>query len=338
MSKAANRFGKVALLLGGRSAERDISLKSGTAVLAALERQEIDVHALDPAEEGILERLRTGGFARAFIMLHGRGGEDGQIQGALETLGMPYTGSGVLGSALGMDKYRCKVLWQGLGLPTAEFAPLRDEGDLAQAKALGFPLMVKPAHEGSSIGMARADNPEELARAWRAAAEYDALVLAERWIGGPEYTCAVLDGEALPMIRLETPHAFYDYEAKYVANSTRYLCPCGLDAAEEARLSALCLDAFDAIGARGWGRVDLMQDGVGRPYLLEVNTVPGMTDHSLVPMAAKAQGMDFDRLVWRILETSLGTDGETGRETGPGTGATERGSAPRRVAWGAGRG
>jgi len=312
MSIVADRFGKVALLLGGRSAEREISLKSGRAVLAALERQGVDVQALDPAQAGILERLRTGGFARAFIMLHGRGGEDGRIQGALETLGLPYTGSGVLGSALGMDKYRCKVLWQGLGLPTADFAPLRGEGDLAQAKALGFPLMVKPAHEGSSIGMARADNPGELAQAWRAAAEYDPLVLAERWISGPEYTCAILDGKALPMIRLETPHTFYDYEAKYLSDSTRYLCPCGLEVGEESRLAALCLDAFDAVGARGWGRVDLMLDGDGRPNLLEVNTVPGMTDHSLVPMAAKAMGMDFDRLVWRILETSLAPAADRG--------------------------
>jgi len=305
MTSDAKKFGKVALLLGGQSAEREISLKSGSAVLAALKRRGVDVHALDPAAPDTLERLRTSGFARVFVMLHGRGGEDGQIQGALETIGLPYTGSGVLGSALGMDKYRCKVLWQGLGLPTADFALLRQEGDLERACELGFPLMIKPAHEGSSIGMARADNPEGLAAAWRAAARYDALVLAERWISGPEYTCAVLDGEALPMIRLETPRGFYDYEAKYFTDTTKYLCPCGLDAAEESRLQAKCLKAFEALGACGWGRVDLMLDGEGRPYLLEVNTVPGMTDHSLVPMAAKAHGLDFDALVWCILETSL---------------------------------
>lgn len=301
----ADAFGKVALLLGGRSAEREISLKSGSAVLAALQRRGVDVEALDPARPDTLEQLGSGGFARVFIALHGRGGEDGQIQGALETLGLPYTGSGVLGSALGMDKYRCKLLWQGAGLPTAAFALLRDEADLDRAQALGFPLMIKPAHEGSSIGMARAEDQETLATAWREAARYDAQVLAERWICGPEYTCGVLDGEALPLIRLETPRAFYDYEAKYSAGTTRYLCPCGLDPTEESRLQALCLQAFEAIGAAGWGRVDLMLDEAGRPCLLEVNTVPGMTDHSLVPMAAKARGMDFDALVWRILETSL---------------------------------
>lgn len=305
MTSEASKFGKVALLFGGQSAERDISLKSGAAVLAALQRQGVDVHALDSAEADTLERLRTGDFARVFIMLHGRGGEDGQIQGALETIGLPYTGSGVLGSALGMDKYRCKILWQGCGLPTPAFALLRRETDLEQAMALGFPLMIKPAHEGSSIGMARADDQEDLANAWRAAAQYDALVLAERWISGPEYTCAVLDGEALPMIRLQTPRTFYDYEAKYFADSTSYICPCGLDVTEESRLQTMCLDAFETVGAGGWGRVDFMLDGEGRPYLLEVNTVPGMTDHSLVPMAAKVHGLDFDALVWRILETSL---------------------------------
>jgi len=306
MTSQADKFGKVAVLLGGQSAEREVSLKSGGAVLAALVRQGVDAHGLDPAQAGTLERLRSDGFARAFIVLHGRGGEDGQIQGALETIGLPYTGSGVLGSALGMDKYRCKRLWQGCGLPTADFVLLRQETDLEPAgRTLGFPLMVKPAREGSSIGMARVDDPEGLLKAWRAAARYDALVLAERWIDGPEYTCAVLNGEALPVIRLETPRAFYDYEAKYLADTTRYLCPCGLDAASESRLRALCLEAFEATGAAGWGRVDCMLDGAGQPYLLEVNTVPGMTDHSLVPMAAQAHGLDFDTLVWCILETSL---------------------------------
>jgi D-alanine-D-alanine ligase len=300
-----DKLGKVALLLGGRSAEREISLKSGGTVLAALERLGVDAHPLDPARSDTLERLRTGGFDRVFIMLHGRGGEDGQIQGALETIGLPYTGSGVLGSALGMDKYRCKLLWQGCGLPTADFALLRRESDLEQARDLGFPLMVKPAREGSSIGMARADDLDGLAGAWRAAAEYDGVVLAERWINGPEFTCTVLNAEALPIIRLETPHAFYDYEAKYFADTTRYICPCGLDDAEQSQLQAMCLDAFDAIGAAGWGRVDFMLDVDGRPFLLEVNTVPGMTDHSLVPMAAKAHGLSFDALVWRILQTGL---------------------------------
>jgi D-alanine-D-alanine ligase len=305
MNSEAQIFGKVALLLGGQSAEREVSLKSGSAVLAALQRRGVDVHALDPAEAGTLERIRVGGFDRVFIILHGRGGEDGQIQGALESIGLPYTGSGVLGSALGMDKYRCKALWRGCGLPTADFALMRSKADLEQAQSLGFPLMIKPVHEGSSIGMARADDPEELGAAWRAAAQFDALVLAERWIAGPEYTCAILDGEALPMIRLETPHAFYDYDAKYFADTTEYLCPCGLPAADEARFQAMCVEAFEVVGARGWGRVDFMLDGGGRPFLLEVNTVPGMTDHSLVPMAAKVHGLDFDGLVWRILETSI---------------------------------
>jgi len=305
VTAAAKKFGKVALLLGGQSAERDVSLKSGRAVLAALKRQGVDIHALDPAEDGTLERLRTEGFDRVFIALHGRGGEDGQIQGALETVGLPYTGSGVLGSALGMDKYRCKVLWRGCGLPTADFALLRSEEDLGPAQALGFPLMIKPAREGSSIGMARAGDPDQLAAAWRDAAKYDALVLAERWISGPEYTCAVLDGEALPIIRLETPNAFYDYEAKYLADTTNYICPCGLSNQDERRFRAICVEAFDAVGASGWGRVDFMLDGHEEPFLLEVNTVPGMTDHSLVPMAAKVHGLDFDALVWRILESSL---------------------------------
>lgn len=298
------RFGKVAVLLGGRAAEREVSLKSGRAVLDALLAKGVDAHPLDP-DETVLEQLRAGGFDRAFIVLHGRGGEDGVIQGALETIGLPYTGSGVLGSALGMDKYRTKLAWAGRGLPTAESVLLADASDLDAAAAIGFPLMVKPAHEGSSIGMARVEDPAALASAWRTARQYDSLVLAERWIQGAEYTCAILGREALPPIRLETPHAFYDYDAKYRADSTRYLCPCGLAAAEESRIKQLALDAFEAVGASGWGRVDLMIDESGRPYLLEINTVPGMTDHSLVPMAARAAGIDFDSLVLRILETSL---------------------------------
>lgn len=303
-SDSAKRFGKVALLMGGRAAEREVSLKGGQAVLAALQRLGVEVEAIDP-DETVLERLRAGGFERVFIMLHGRGGEDGQIQGALETLGLPYTGSGVLGSALGMDKYRCKLVWRGCGLPTPEFVLLQSEQDLAQAAELGFPLMIKPVHEGSSIGMSKVETPEALEAAWGLARRYDGLVLAERWIQGMELTCAILGDEALPLIRLETPHAFYDYEAKYHATTTRYHCPSGLPEAEESRLRALALEAFRAIGASGWGRVDLMLDSSGQPFLLEVNTVPGMTDHSLVPMAARAAGIAFDELVWRILETSL---------------------------------
>jgi D-alanine-D-alanine ligase len=297
-------YGKVALLLGGQAAEREVSLKSGGAVLAALERLAIDVDAIDPGPD-LLERLRGEGFARAFIILHGRGGEDGQIQGALQSIGVPYTGSGVLGSAIGMDKYRTKLVWAGAGLPTAEFALLRSEADIDQAAVLGFPLMVKPAQEGSSIGMARADDRASLADAYAAAAGYDRQVIAERWIDGPEYTCAILGDQALPLIRLETPNTFYDYEAKYQATTTQYHCPCGLDAERENELKRLCRDAFAAVGASGWGRVDFMLDADDRPKLLEVNTVPGMTDHSLVPMAAKAAGIDFDGLVLRILAGSL---------------------------------
>jgi D-alanine-D-alanine ligase len=301
------RFGRVALLLGGRAAEREISLKSGRAVGEALARLGVRFEPIDPGDN-VVEELRAGGFDRAFIILHGRGGEDGCIQGALETIGIPYTGSGVLGSAIGMDKHRTKLVWAGAGLPTAEFALLHGEADLDAAEALGFPLMIKPAHEGSSIGMARADDRAGLDAAWRAAAAYDAAVIAERWLPGDEYTCAILGDRALPLIRLETPNAFYDFEAKYQSDSTRYICPCGLPEAVESAYQDLCRRAYAAVGASGWGRVDFMLDGDGRPVLLEVNTVPGMTDHSLVPMAARAVGIDFDELVLRILETSLDGD------------------------------
>ncbi len=303
-AERVERLGKVAVLLGGRAAEREVSLKSGRAVLDALLRCGVDAHPLDP-DERVLEHLRAGGFERAFIILHGRGGEDGQIQGALETIAMPYTGSGVLGSALGMDKYRCKLVWEAVGLPTAESVLLRGASDLPAAAALGFPLMIKPVHEGSSIGMAKVETVAALERAWRVAAQFDASVLAERWIAGDELTCAVLGHETLPIIRLETPNAFYDYAAKYQATTTRYHCPSGLDEATETRLRELALKAFEVAGAVGWGRVDLMLDAAGQPYLLEINTVPGMTDHSLVPIAARAAGVDFDALVLRILETSL---------------------------------
>ena len=301
-----SEFGRVAVLMGGQSAERPISLKSGQAVLEALWRRGVDAHGVDAGPD-VLSVLRDGGYARAFIALHGRGGEDGVIQGALQTLGLPYTGSGVLGSALGMDKRRCKLIWSALGLPTPEFVLLASAPDLEVAAGLGFPLMVKPVHEGSSIGMARVDDAQALAEAWTAARDYDDQVIAERWITGAEYTVAVLDGGPLPLIRLETPRGFYDYEAKYRADSTRYHCPCGLPAAREAELQGLALRAFDAVGARGWGRVDILLDGAQRPWLIEVNTVPGMTVHSLVPMAARAAGIDFDELVMRILRSSLET-------------------------------
>ena len=290
--------------MGGESAERAVSLVSGQAVLEGLLRRQVDAHKIDVGPD-VLDRLKAGHFDRAFIVLHGRGGEDGVIQGALEILGIPYTGSGVAGSALGMDKLRCKLLWQGLGLPTPPFVTIRGEADLAAANRLEFPLMVKPAHEGSSIGMARVENARELREAWRAAAVYDSEVFAETWVTGAEYTASILGDEALPLIRLETPHVFYDYDAKYNADTTLYHCPCGLPEAEELRLRDLALRAFRSVGARGWGRVDMMCDKTGRPWLIEVNTVPGMTSHSLVPMAAAAVGIDFDELVWRILASSL---------------------------------
>ncbi|MAT65415.1 MAG: D-alanine--D-alanine ligase [Gammaproteobacteria bacterium] len=298
-------FGRVAVLLGGNSAEREISLRSGRAVHAALVEAGVDAHQLDPAEPGVLRRLETEGFDRVFIALHGRGGEDGVMQGALQTLGLPYTGSGVLGSALGMDKIRTKRIWQSAGIPTPEFAVVNDASGLQQAQEqLTFPVIVKPAHEGSSLGMSRVETPADLPAAWREAARFDRDVLVERWIEGDEYTAALLGGEALPLIKLETPHSFYDYAAKYSANDTRYLCPCGLPAAQEAELQAQSGAAFAAVAASGWGRVDLMLDGQGRPWFIEVNTVPGMTDHSLVPMAAREAGIDFTRLVLRILQTS----------------------------------
>jgi len=299
-----SRYGKVAVLMGGDSAEREVSLKSGAAVLAALLRGGVDAHGIDAGDD-VLDRLKSGGYDRAFIILHGRGGEDGVIQGALERIGLPYTGSGVLGSALGMDKHRTKALWRGLGLPTPASVLMTDAASLDAADALGYPLMIKPSREGSSIGMSKVENRSQLQQAWETASRYDAWVLAERWIVGREYTASTLQGRALPLIRLETPNTFYDYDAKYFADTTRYHCPCGLPEAEEAALRDLCLRAFEAVGASGWGRVDLMVDEEGRPWLIEVNTVPGMTDHSLVPMSARVAGIDFDELVLRILATSL---------------------------------
>lgn len=299
------RYGKVAVLMGGTSAERDISLKSGQAVLAALKRRGVNAVAVDP-RAGLFGQLQDAGFDRAFIALHGRGGEDGAAQGALEWLGLPYTGSGVLGSALAMDKLRTKQIWLQSGLPTPPYAVVRSVEELqAFGQEAGFPLAVKPVHEGSSIGMSRLDSADDAAAAYEAAVGYDRVVLAERWIIGGEYTASILGGESLPLIRLETPRSFYDYEAKYLADSTRYHCPCGLPADVETAIASLCMRAFEVIGASGWGRVDLMLDAGGQPHLLEVNTVPGMTDHSLVPMAARQAGMEFDELVLRILDSSF---------------------------------
>ncbi len=304
-------FGKVAVLMGGLSSEREISLKSGHAVLQALLNRGVDAHSVDPATDDLLQ-IRQAHFNRVFIALHGNGGEDGVMQGALEVIGLPYTGSGVMGSALGMDKLRSKQLWQGMGLATPRYQVLNADSDFnAVGEALGVPMIVKPAAEGSSIGMSKVTEVADLKQAWQLAAGSDKVtcgydsVLAEQWISGAEYTVAILQGEALPMIRVETPRDFYDYEAKYQSDDTGYICPCGLDAAREAALQQFALTAFGAVGCDGWGRVDMMCDEQGRAWLIEVNTVPGMTDHSLVPMAAQAGGIEFDELVWRILETSI---------------------------------
>ena len=302
-------FGRVAVLYGGKSAEREVSLKSGAAVIDALTTAGVDVVAIDVGDD-LLERLQSEKIDRAFIILHGRGGEDGSMQGLLECLGIPYTGSGILASALAMDKLRTKQVWQSLGIPTPRHAVLASESDCLQASTeLGFPLIVKPAHEGSSIGMAKVNSAQELVAAWQDAAKYDSQVLVEQWIHGPEFTIAVLRGQVLPPIALGTPHVFYDYDAKYIANDTQYRIPCGLDSVKEQELIDLTARACDAIGIEGWGRLDVMQDEQGRFWLLEVNTAPGMTDHSLVPMAARAAGLDFQQLVLAILAESVATRG-----------------------------
>jgi D-alanine-D-alanine ligase len=302
---AARDFGHVAVLLGGDSSERDISLLSGRAVLAALKRRGVDAHAFDPQEHP-LARLLEEGFERVWIALHGPGGEDGTLQGALEFLGVPYTGSGVMGSAIGMDKLATKRLALAIGVATADYVVLGGAADFSAAlEQLGLPLIVKPASQGSSVGMAKVEHAADLAAAYAAAAALDSSVFAEPWITGGEYTVTILKERALPSIRIETPRTFYDYEAKYFRSDTRYLCPSGLSAMAEEHLARLALAAFEVIGASGWGRVDFMMDETGRPLLLEVNTVPGMTDHSLSPMAARAVGIDFDELVWQVLETSF---------------------------------
>jgi D-alanine-D-alanine ligase len=301
----AQEFGRVAVLLGGDSSEREISLLSGNAVLAALKRRGVDAHAFDPRDQA-LPSLLAEGFDRVWIALHGPGGEDGTLQGALEYLGMPYTGSGVMGSAIGMDKLRTKRLAQSIGVATADYVVLRGKQDFEIAvERLGVPMIVKPATQGSSVGMSKVVKAQDLPAAYAAAARIEDSVFAEPWITGKEYTVAVLQGCALPAIRIETPNTFYDYEAKYLRNDTRYFCPCGLSVPAEQHLANLAIAAFDAVAAEGWGRADFMMNAEGRPLLLEVNTVPGMTDHSLVPMAARAAGIDFDELVWRVLETSF---------------------------------
>jgi len=301
----ASKFGKVAVLLGGKSAEREVSLDSGTAVLEALVRSGINAEAFDPQQRSVTELVN---YDRAFIVLHGRGGEDGQIQGALEWLNVPYTGTGVQGSAIGMDKVKTKQVWQGSELPTAPYRIVTKDSDATDiVNALGLPFIIKPVHEGSSIGMSKVEKIEDFAEAIAKATEHDAVVMAEKWITGREYTIVVLNGQALPVIRLEPPQdvAFYDYEAKYQRNDVQYGIPCGLTEAEEQQLKALSLRAFQAVGASGWGRIDAMQDEQGNFWLLEVNTVPGMTSHSLVPKAAAAVGYSFDELCVAILEQTL---------------------------------
>jgi D-alanine-D-alanine ligase len=298
-------FGRVAVLLGGDSSEREISLLSGNAVLAALDRRGVEAAAFDPREHSLLD-LREQRFDRVWIALHGPGGEDGTVQGALEYLGIPYTGSGVAGSATAMDKLRSKRLAQAIGVASPEAVELNGPQDFELAlERLRLPLIVKPASQGSSVGMTKVESADALPAAYAAAAAVDRSVFAERWITGREYTVALLGAEALPSIRIETPTGFYDYQAKYFRDDTRYLCPSGLSQPAERHLASLALAALAAVGAEGWGRADFMMDAAGRALLLEVNTVPGMTSHSLVPMAARAAGIDFDELVWRVLETSF---------------------------------
>lgn len=297
-----SKFGKVAVLFGGRSAERDVSLKSGAAVLAALRRNGVDAHAFDPAERELSE-LKTEKFDRVFVMLHGRGGEDGTVQGALELMGIPYTGSGVMASAIGMDKWRTKLIWQAAGLPIPEYEALTAPTDWnAVAEHLDLPLFMKPASEGSSVGVIKVKKVEDLPTAYAEAARHDKVVIAESFMSGGEYTVAILNGQALPAIKIEPANEFYDYEAKYLRDDTRYLCPCGLDAEQEADMQHMAQLGFQLIGGQGWGRVDFLRGEDGKMYLLEANTAPGMTDHSLVPMAARQAGIGFDQLVLQILE------------------------------------
>lgn len=301
----ASKFGKVAVLLGGKSAERGVSLDSGTAVLEALLRSGVNADAFDPQQRSVTELVN---YDRAFIVLHGRGGEDGQIQGVLEWLDLPYTGTGVQGSAIGMDKVKTKQVWQGSELPTAPYRIVTKDSDLQDVvDSIGLPFIIKPVHEGSSIGMSKVEKMEDFADAIAKATLHDAVVMAEKWITGREFTIVILNGQALPVIRLQPPEdvAFYDYEAKYNRNDVQYGIPSGLSTEDEQNLQALCLRAFQAVGASGWGRIDAMQDEQGKFWLLEVNTVPGMTSHSLVPKAAAAIGYSFDELCIAILEQTL---------------------------------
>lgn len=298
------QFGKVAVLMGGQSAEREISLQSGNAVLTALQNKGVDARGVDVGNN-IINELDKGNYQRAFIVLHGRGGEDGTMQGLLEIMKLPYTGSGVMASSLAMDKLKTKQIWRAMGLPTPDFYIIDSQKSCEQAlETLGLPLIVKPVFEGSSIGMSKVENKEELLPAWKKAQLCGGTVIAESWIEGDEYTAALLGDQVLPMIKLKTSHKFYDYDAKYDADDTQYVCPCGLSDDREKVLAELTKEAFDAVNASAWGRVDFIVDEKNQPWLIEVNTVPGMTGHSLVPMAAKQAGISFDDLVLSILSTA----------------------------------
>ena len=303
----SNSFGKIAVLLGGKSGEREVSLKSGSAVLAALQAQGIDAEAFDPAIRPLHDLEQ---YDAAFISLHGRFGEDGTMQGALELFGIPYTGSGVMASAIGMDKWRTKLIWHAAGVTTPAFEVVNADSDFAAIeKKLSLPLFVKPANEGSSIGISKVKVAGDLEAAYELAAKSDPLVIAEQFVGGGEYTVGILGDQVLPIVRIVPANEFYDFEAKYLRDDTQYLCPCGLPAAQEAKIQAEALQAFKAIGGTGWGRVDFLMDEAGKHYFLEVNTSPGMTDHSLVPMAAKAAGISFAELVKRILNLAIAQHG-----------------------------
>jgi len=303
--RLAAEFGRVAVLMGGRSAEREISLKSGQAVLDALVKQGVDAHRID-VDINVSKHLRDGHYDRAFIVLHGRGGEDGEIQGVLQSLNIPFTGSGITASVLSMNKMISKQVWIPQNLPTADFKQVTAESDSdVLVGDLGLPQIIKPVNEGSSIGMTKVNSADELSAAIKLATEFDAEVISEQWIEGDEYTVAILNDEALPVIQLKTPNEFYDFDAKYQANTTEYICPSDLNEQDESDCKQLALQAFKALRMTGWGRVDFMRDQSGQFFLLEANSIPGMTDHSLVPMAAKQAGLSFEQLVWKILEGSL---------------------------------
>lgn len=304
-------FGSVAVLMGGDSAERDISLMSGKAVLASLERSGVDAQGIDVTTREVPASVKAGRFDRVMIMLHGRYGEDGKLQGELDALGVPYTGSGVAASQLAMDKEKTKQAWLAQGISTPPFTLLTADSDWQAIIDSFGTVFVKPANEGSSIGISRAESAAELEAAWHKARQFDDEIIAERFIDGPEYTVSILGDRVLPVVGMKAATTFYDYDAKYFSDETRYFCPCDLDAEEEAALGSMAKQAYDVVGCTGWGRVDAMRDSDGAFWLLEVNTVPGMTDHSLVPMSAKAAGIDFDTLVLEILASSLiSRDGE----------------------------